>query len=131
MQGLIGGHVQRLLGVVIKPSDGEAFCWGVLHGSRWRDVSLVLIPPFIACRKLAMRPFFGLKRGFDHGKSVMVWGAIFVFPPRAPAIQSSCYLIESVLSCGGDSPDSPAWAELHKPMSLSLLCSLFALAPIV
>jgi hypothetical protein len=74
LQGLVGGHVHRWLGGVIKPSDGAMFRRGVLNGRRWRDVSLVLIPPFIACRKLVMHPFFSLKRGFDHGKIAMVWG---------------------------------------------------------
>jgi hypothetical protein len=77
MQGLMGGQVHRQLGVVVELSNWVAFHRGVLHGRRWRDVLAVLIPPFIACRKLAMLPFFGLKRGFDHGKIVMVRGCRF------------------------------------------------------
>jgi hypothetical protein len=72
LQGLIVGHVNRWLGVVIRLPDGDAFHRGVLHGRRWRDILLVLLPLIIACKKLAMLPFFGLKRGFDHGKIVMV-----------------------------------------------------------
>jgi hypothetical protein len=73
----MGGQVHRRLRVVIKLSNWAAFCRGVFHGRRWRDVLVVLIPPFIACRKLAMRPFFGLIRGFGHGKIVMVRGCHF------------------------------------------------------
>jgi hypothetical protein len=97
----MGGQVHRRLGVLVELSDWVAFCRGVLHGKRWRDVLVVLIPSLIACRKLGMRPFFGLKRGFDMAKSSWYGGAVFVFPLRAPAIQSSCYLIKLDSLCGG------------------------------
>jgi hypothetical protein len=91
--GLTGGHCHECMLLLEAVSSGTMLM-GVFRQRMTRVVGVVIIPTLTACRKLAMRLFFGGKKGSTMAKLAWYGGASLVFSPPTSAVLSSCYLIK-------------------------------------